>query len=164
MPRTARDVLPGLAMCARLKLSRRTIATAGAIAACGVFASSPAAALPPGCSQSGDTATCTYTSGSNPFSVPAGVSSLHVVAVGGRGGSGAGGPSDSLTIGAKGGLGAVVSGDIPVQPGATLYAAVGGNGTVNGAAGANGGGSGGSLDLDEFVVDSGGGGGGGSDL
>ena len=53
----------------------------------GAFAVLPtgsAAALPPGCNQSGQTVTCTviYTSGSNPFTVPAGASAIHVVALG----------------------------------------------------------------------------------
>ncbi len=109
-----------------------------------VFApSASVAALPPGCSQSGQTVRCTYRSGSNPFTVPAGVSSIRVVAVGGTGGS-------SPTGGGVGGAGAVVTGDLPVVGGSTLYAIVGGNGRaptlpedITGAAGgSNGGGRG----------------------
>src|SRR3954454_14260621 len=74
--------------------------------------------------------------GEHAFTVPGGVTSLHVVAVGGRG------------FGA-GGFGAQASADVAVTPGQTLYAEVGGNGgaPVNGRpgpGGANGGGDGGS--------------------
>ena len=91
---------------------------------------SSSAALPVGCSQSAQTVTCTYTAGSNAFVVPLGVSSVHVTAVGGKGGD------------TGGAFGAVVTGDLPVASGATLYAVVGGNGGLNGS-GANGGGLGG---------------------
>ena len=82
--------------------------------------STPAAALlPPGCSQTGQTVTCTDMSSSNAFTVPSGVSSIHVTAVGGMGGSSNTG---------RGGPGAVVSGDLNVEPGSTPYAVVGTNG------------------------------------
>jgi hypothetical protein len=100
------------------------------IGACGLLlAPASAAVLPPGCSQSGQTVTCTYTSGSNPFTVPSGVSSIHVEAVGGMGGLG-------------GRHGAVVSGDLAATSGSTLYAVVGANGggqTPGGAGGGAGG-------------------------
>ena len=63
------------------------LTTAIAAAGVGGLLADQAAALPSACSQSGPTVTCTYTSGSNPFTVPAGVFSIHVVAVGGRGGA-----------------------------------------------------------------------------
>jgi hypothetical protein len=89
-----------------------------------MFTGTALAAVQPGCSQSGPTVTCTYTSGDNAFTVPAGVSSLHIVAVGApgqdEGGSG------------YGGLGAQVSGDLAVTPKSTLYAVVGGYGGANG--------------------------------
>lgn len=103
-------------------------------AALGLQGAVPAAGLPSECSQTGATVTCTYTSGTNPFTVPAGVSSLHVVAIGGAGG----GASYGLT----GGYGARVEGDVPVTGGTTVYAVVGGNGDTFGHAGANGGGMG----------------------
>ena len=74
-----------------------------------------AAPLAAGCSQSGRTVTCTYTSGSNPFMAPAGVSWIHVVAVGGTGGE-------------EGGHGSVVTADLRVRHGDLLYAVVGGDG------------------------------------
>src|SRR4051794_11074940 len=58
-----------------------------------------ASGLASNCSQAGFTVTCTFTSGLTAFTVPKGVSNLHVVAVGGVGGS---------VIGAVGGYGAVV--------------------------------------------------------
>ena len=95
------------------------LTTAFAAAGVGGLLADQAAALPSACSQPGRTVTCTYTSGLNPFTVPAGVFSIHVVAVGGRGASGEF---------SAGGSGAVVSGDLPVNAGSTLYAVVGANG------------------------------------
>jgi Glycine rich protein len=111
-------------------------AIASVIAVCGLalLASASAAALPPGCSKSGPTVTCTYASGSNPFRVPPGVFSIHVVAVGGTGATG--------NAHAEGGHGARVEGDLAVASGTTLYAVVGGNGTGR-TPGTNGGGQGG---------------------
>jgi hypothetical protein len=97
-------------------------------------------------STSGAAQTCTYTStGQDTFTVPAGVSSLHVVAVGGLGGGREAHP---------GGFGAQVSADVPVQSGASLYVEVAGNGGPanagtdsapgsGGPGGSNGGGAGG---------------------
>jgi hypothetical protein len=63
--------------------------------------------------------TVTYTDvGEHVFTVPAGVTSIHVVAVGGKGGGGF----------ALGGAGARTEGDLTVTPGQTLYAEVGGAG------------------------------------
>jgi uncharacterized repeat protein (TIGR01451 family) len=105
----------------------------------GLFGALPAQALalPAGCAQSGDTVSCTYTSGDNAFTVPAGVSSVHVVAVGGMG---AAAPGAVAAFG-NGGFGARVEGDLAVSPGSTLSAVVGGNGS-GGTGGANGGGNG----------------------
>ncbi len=81
------------------------------------------------------------------FTVPAGVSSVHVAAVGGRGGS------------STGGLGAQVSGDLSVSPGQVVFVEVAGNGSAPlggfSAGGFNGGGDSAYL---------GGAGGGASDL
>jgi hypothetical protein len=88
------------------------------------------------------------------FVVPAGVTSIHAVAIGGHGGEGAsGGPA---------GFGAVVSADLTVTPNEVLYVEVGGNGasgTEGGAGGFNGGGNGG-----EGGYTDGGGGGGATDI
>jgi hypothetical protein len=121
------------------------IATVIAVGASGSLADGATAALPPDCSQSGQTVTCTFESGSNPFTVPAGMSSLHVVAIGGKGGS-IGEPTCPAFIGAgRGGPGATVSGDIQVTEGTTLYAVVGANdgGQTPGGAGGGAGGTGG---------------------
>jgi hypothetical protein len=120
-------------------------------------------------SASGATQTCTYTgSGQDTFTVPAGVSSLHVVAVGGLGG----GREDH-----PGGFGAKATADVPVQTGALLYVEVAGNGgpaneaTANGpgaggAGGFNGGAAGGDGGADPQGIGGfgGGGGGGATDL
>jgi hypothetical protein len=100
------------------------------------------------------TATLGYTGGEQTFAVPAGVSSVHVVAIGGRGGSG-------YAQGPGGGSSAEVTADLSVTPGEVLYVEVGGpggDGDVDspGDGGFNGGAAGGSG--------SGGGGGGGSDV
>src|SRR5690242_17739744 len=81
----------------------------------------PAAALPAECVETGVNAiTCTYTTaGDNSFTVPAGVTSVHLAATGGSG----------AAAGAVGGFGAVASGDLAVTPGQTLHAVVGGNGS-----------------------------------
>ena len=67
--------------------------------------------------------TFTSTGAEQTFTVPAGVTSIHVVAIGG-----AGGAAYSGYGGAPGGRGAVVSGDVSVTPG-TLYVEVGGDAT-----------------------------------
>src|SRR4051812_37628472 len=89
----------------------------------------------------------TSTDAEQQYVVPAGVTALHVVAIGAQGGSGTG----------AGGLGHQVTGDVAVTPGQTVYVEVGGNGKNSGDAapdhgGFNGGGNGA------------GGGGGASDL
>jgi len=88
------------------------------------------------------------TAGAHSFTVPAGITTMHVQALGGTGGNG----WDTRVAGA----GALVTADVPVTGGATLFALVGGNGAVNGG-GANGGGIGGNFG-------SAGGGGGASDV
>lgn len=98
------------------------------------------------------TKTFSYTGGEQTFEVPASVSSIEVVAVGGRGGS---------AFGVEGGAGAVVSGTVNVTPGQTLYLEVGGNGEseeAGGEGGFNGGGRGGPAHVGA------GGGGGASDI
>jgi hypothetical protein len=118
---------------------RGLVAVIAAIGAYGGFAGVSAAALPPSCGQSAQTVSCTYTSGSNPFTVPSGVSTIRVVAVGGMGGNSvlcttviAGCQED-----AAGGFGATVSAQLAVSPGSTVYAVVG----VNGVSGTGGGAS-----------------------
>jgi uncharacterized repeat protein (TIGR01451 family) len=110
------------------------IACAGASIVLGLVlaaaTAAPASALQSGCAQAGLTVTCTYTSGVNEFDVPKGVSSIHVVAVGG-----AGGASEN----ASGGFGAKVTSDFTVSAGEQLYAVVGANGFIGGG-GFNGGG------------------------
>jgi hypothetical protein len=139
----------------RYALPRRRQVVLGLVVVGLVFApSASVAALPPGCSQSGQTVTCTYLSGSNPFAVPAGVSFVHVMAVGGGGASAPGGSG--------GGHGAVVSGDVPAIAGTTLYAVVGGNATRltmynGGIPGANGGGDKGVTVVRNNIGGSGGG-------
>jgi hypothetical protein len=109
-----------------------------------------------------ETKAFTYTGKEQEFKVPAGVTSVHVVAVGGAGGIGG---SVAGTAGA-GGLGAVVSGNLGVKAGETLYVEVGGSGESGqdpskGTGGFNGGGSG---SHNFFVENDGGGGGGASDV
>jgi Bacterial Ig-like domain len=81
------------------------------------------------------TATVVFSApGEHRIVVPAGVTSLNVVAAGGRGGEG--------NYEVEGGFGAKVTGDLPVTPGQTLYLQVGGNGERGGDRGGGGGGGG----------------------
>src|SRR5690348_5903665 len=167
---------------------RALIAGAGAsLLACVVAAATgvaPASALPGGCAQAFTTVTCTYTSGTNTFTVPKGVASVHVVAIGGTGGAGLG-DSGGTSSGGAGGSGARVEGDLAVSFGSALYAVVGSNGLdafggISGGGGANGGANGNTCsfagagggggasdvrtspsDLSTRVIVAGGGGGGG---
>jgi hypothetical protein len=110
----------------------------------------PAAALPSGCSQVQRTVTCTFasTDSQQTFSVPAGIGSVQIDAVGAPGG------------GSAGGLGGTASAAVSVTPGQTLFVEVGGAGTAT-AGGFNGGGS---PDLSAASIGGAGGGGGASDV
>jgi hypothetical protein len=99
-----------------------------------------------------------FTGGQQFFAVPDGVTSLHVVAIGGRGGTGAANTTS------PGGFGGVATADVKVTPGAILLVNVGGNGASpgngsGGAGGYNGGGAGGTSG--DIPIGKGGGGGGG---
>jgi hypothetical protein len=108
----------------------------------------------PGAAQAKNPVTKTkaflYTGAEQAWTVPSGVSSIHVFAVGGRGGDGGG-----FSLHGPGGRSSLVAADLPVQPGQTLYVEVGGDGTFS-TPGFNGGGLG--------SPGQGGGGGGASDL
>src|ERR1700751_5923587 len=93
----------------------------------GAAAPAAASALTPGCvlASGGTSETCTYVSGEGVFTVPAGVTAVSYILVGGHGGAGSalfGG------AGAPGGAGDEVIGSLAVAPGETLFADVGGNG------------------------------------
>jgi hypothetical protein len=125
---------------------------------CGALCSAGAALVS---TARADTAMFTSAGEQPPFTVPAGVSSLHVVAIGGRGGSGATGAG-------LGGFGATASADVAVTPGQVLYIEVAGNsgdgfGTTAGKAGVNGGGASG-AGAGSGGAGAGGGGGGASDI
>ena len=79
----------------------------------------------PTCVTAAGTTTCTFasTGAEDTFTVPAGLTTLQVAAVGGGGGS-------SAVNDAVGGRGARVTGQLAVTPGAVLYVAVGGNASV----------------------------------
>lgn len=107
-----------------------------------------------------DVVTFLPTGGEQTFTVPAGVTSIHMVAIGGRGGQGS--PATGEHHGGFGGFGAIASADIAVTPGQVLYVEVAGNGASGsngGAGGFNGGGAGGAA-----ISSNGGGGGGASDV
>ena len=102
------------------------------------------AALPSNCSQKGGVVTCSFSFTNFPdqtFEVPAGISSVGIVAVGAPGGpTGPRFPSPT-----PGGAGAVASGTVRVTGGQTLYVEVGGAGDAgftDSAGGFNGGGMG----------------------
>jgi hypothetical protein len=79
------------------------------------------------------TQTFTFTGAEQTLIVPAGVSTMHIVVIGGSGGEGA----DSA-----GGAAAQVTGDLAVTASQTLYVEVGGSGEEGGGATFNGGGEG----------------------
>jgi hypothetical protein len=93
------------------------------------------AASPCGTGTLATPTTCMYSSNGSEqtFTVPAGVTSVSVVAIGGVGGPG-------ISTG-TGGFGAAVSGQLPTSPGATLFVEVGSNGVAAGGDSFNGGGS-----------------------
>jgi hypothetical protein len=70
-------------------------------------------------------ATFGFTGEEQTYGVPAGVTALHVVAIGAAGRSG--------SAGGSGGAGAAVAGTLAVTPGQTLYVEVGGVGECNGS-------------------------------
>jgi hypothetical protein len=125
-------------------ISRLTGAAALTVALVGAAFGVPAAAQ-------GETVTFSFTGAGQTYTVPAGVTSLRIVAIGAPGGAGSFG-------GGAGGRGAAVGADVAVTPGETLHVLVGGAGAI-GTGGFNGGGTGGS-----YSTSSGGGGGGASDV
>jgi hypothetical protein len=127
---------------ARAGTIRLALAITGAFNVWAFALAGSAHALPSGCSQSGDTVSCTYTgAGTYAFTVPDGIGSLDVRAVGAGGGAG------YNTLGnSPGGPGASVEDTaVPVTAGQALNVVVGGAGgagtrTTGGAAGSPGGG------------------------
>jgi Divergent InlB B-repeat domain len=109
------------------------------------------------------TRTFQFTRAEQTFTVPAGVTSLYVVAIGAPGGTGFGN-----TRGGPGGKGAKAAADVAVMPGDVLYVEVGGpGGDASGSSGAPpapGGFNGGGVGPTCQVCDGGGGGGGASDI
>ncbi len=104
-----------------------------------------------GYSATSQTEIFTYTGAPELWEVPAGVTSINVMALGARG--------HNATAGGKG---AEITGDLAVIPGEILEIRVGGM-SVDTAGGYNGGGSGGSVNPDSLMY-MGGGGGGASDV
>ena len=95
--------------------------------------------------------TFNFTGGEQTFTVPGGVTSIYVEAVGGRGASGGGFPAGGF----RGGYGAFASATLAVSPGQVLFVNVGGNGGL-GSTTFNGGGVGGNNGT-AFIGGSGGG-------
>jgi hypothetical protein len=127
----------------------RSLAMLASIAATICVASTlclPAASVAAPVTQTFSSPTNTGTAGT--YVVPAGVTSIHVEAVGGKGGNDPAGESvfsEPFPL-RTGGFGGVVTGNLPVVPGQTLYVYVAGNGEeANGfgpaLGGANGGGA-----------------------
>jgi Big-like domain-containing protein/glycine rich protein len=101
-----------------------TAPAASAVPAAGARPATPA--LPSGCSQSGGTVTCTFTStGEHQLGVPTGVTSVTATVVGGQGGT-------DFGLSQPGGLGAIATGTLSVTPGQAIFAEVG---ILGGAAG-----------------------------
>ena len=109
------------------------------------------------------TQTFAFTGFEQPYMVPAGVHSVHVIAVGAKGGRG----SDTDTdIGGSPGFGARIEADLPVTPGQVLFIEVGGTGADGGGVGGGGAGgfNGGGSSNDGVFGHPGGGGGGATDI
>jgi hypothetical protein len=141
-------------------LRRLVAAGVASVAVLPILAVTPVFALPSGCVLASTTVTCTYSStgAEQTFTVPAGVTSVDISAVGGEGGEGSTFSSSGPSQGA-GGFGASVSVTKAVTPGDVLYVEVGGNGTSNDAADATGGFNGGGSGSAYGGAGSGGGGG-----
>ena len=97
--------------------------------------------VPPAAGAATQTQTFSYTGGEQVFTVPAGVTAVHIVGVGAPG-------AGNLSGSKAGGLGAVAAADYNVTPGQVFYVEVGGAGTTPASAtaanpgGFNGGGTG----------------------
>ena len=108
------------------------------------------------------TVTLNYTGSEQQWTVPSGVTSVQVTAVGAAGGT------VPTTNGGHGGAGAQVSGTISVSPGQTLYVEVGGVGGQGGSSPAtaafNGGGAGGIYNAGTANIHDGAAGGGATDV
>ncbi|MFT4286404.1 PASTA domain-containing protein [Nocardioides sp.] len=102
---------------------------------------------------SSESVTFLSTGAEQTFTVPPGVTTIHALAVGGRGAAGGSG-------GGAGGYGALAIADLAVTPGQVLYIEVAGN-AEGGTGGFNGGGNGGAGTYSDYL---GGGGGGASDI
>jgi hypothetical protein len=122
-------------------------ATLALVLAAGIGLSSAGGATP----SASTTKTFSFTGGEEIFTVPSGVTSLNVLAVGGRGSNGAPGPSPGA-----GGFGASTTAELAVLPGQILFIEVGGNGGLL-TGGFNGGGAAGSGGVE--ITQAGGGGG-----
>ncbi len=144
---------------------------AAVVAVCGLWAvalaGSAAAALPPGCVQSGSTVTCTFseTGGSQSWTVPSGVSLASFVVDGASGGASA----DGSEAGGDGGqvsatLGALSAGQVfTIEVGGTGSVSGFNGGGSGGGDGAGGGGGSSSVNLGSTVELVAGGGGGGAE-
>ena len=99
--------------------------------------------------------TFSYTGAEQSYPVPAGVTSVHVVAAGASGG-----PGSATPLVGPGGLGGVATADLAVTPGDVLYVTVGGVGEDGNPGSGTGGYNGGGLGLGGV----GGGGGGATDI
>lgn len=100
-----------------------------------------------------------FTGAEQAYLVPAGVHSIHVEAVGARGGSGTGQPPE---LGGAGGFGSRVEAVLPVTPGQTLFVEVGGSGVDGVLGGTGAGGFNGGGGSNEGTREKPGGGGGGA--
>lgn len=169
--RTEPRVLPGLL---GLPWARRGVVTAciaGTVAALAASPTAAAAPLPSECVQpvTGGLVTCTYTTtGEHQLTLPDGITSITITAIGGSGGDGTveSVPEQRFH---EGGVGAVVTATVRVTS-STVYALVGGNGGKSrvhkerSPGGFNGGGQGGTVYNANAEVFSDGGGGGASDV
>jgi hypothetical protein len=136
---------------------RRALAPVAAVGALlavvvALTSSGSAAAAPSACLTG--SASFVYTGNEQCYTVPAGVTSVHVTAHGAAGGAAV----------SPGGNGALASGNVAVTPGETIYVEVGGTGSAGGTSTATPAFNGGGSAFSNFGLDNGGGGGGASDV
>jgi hypothetical protein len=139
--------------------SRKTRRVASRLAVLSAFALLALTSAQPGAAAATTSTTFGGTGAEQTFTVPSGVTSIHVVAQGGSGGE-----PDAAFRPPAGGAGGQVTADLAVTPGETLYIEVGANGATSSSSASFNGGGGGGCSLSEPFFGCAGAGGGATDV